>query len=128
LFHSDDERRFAILVADNSSVIRWAKPGRQQFMIEYRRGGRYEPDFVVETLTEELICEVKGRTELENPDVLAKAGAARTCIGYANQHAKDTGGKPWRYVLIPHDEIIGSATLAGLVAKFDQSEIHGLAV
>jgi type III restriction enzyme len=128
MFHSDDERRFAVLVDGATSVIRWAKPGRRQFMIEYRRGEQYEPDFVVETLTEKLICEVKARNEMEDVDVIAKARAARTWIGYANQHAKATGGKPWRYVLIPHDEIIGSSTLAGLVAKFDQSEIHGLAV
>jgi type III restriction enzyme len=116
------ERRFAVLVDDDGTVIRWAKPGRHQFMIEYRRGERYEPDFVVETLTEKLICEVKARNE-----ILAKARAARTWIGYANKHAKETAGKPWRYVLIPHDEIIGSATLVGLVAKFDRSEIRGLA-
>jgi type III restriction enzyme len=127
MFHSDDERRFAVLADDDGTVIRWAKPGRRQFMIEYRRGERYEPDFVVETRTEKLICEVKARNELDDPDVLAKARAARTWIGYANKHAKETGGKAWRYVLIPHDEIIGSATLAGLVAKFDQSEIRGLA-
>ena len=32
------------------------------------------------------------------------------------------------YVLIPHDEIIGSATLSGLVAKFDRSEIRASCV
>lgn len=128
MFQSDDERRFAVLVDDDTTVMRWAKPGRRQFIIEYRRGDLYEPDFVVETVTEKLICEVKARNELEDPDVQAKARAARTWIGYASEHAKATGGKPWRYALIPHDEIIGSATLAGLVAKFDQPEIGRLAV
>ena len=128
MFHSDDERRFAVLVDDEVAVRRWAKPGRKQFIIEYRRGNLYEPDFVVETATEKLICEVKAQNELDDPDVIAKARAARTWIGYANQHANQIGGKIWRYLLIPHNEIIGSATLAGLISKFDQSAIHELAL
>jgi type III restriction enzyme len=28
------------------------------------------------------------------------------------------GGKPWRYLLIPHDEIAENKTLAGLAARF----------
>ncbi len=28
------------------------------------------------------------------------------------------GGKPWTYLLVPHDEVTASATLAGLVARF----------
>lgn len=128
MFHSDDERRFAVIVDEDASVVRWAKPGRNQFKIEYRRGDQYEPDFVVETQTEKLICEVKARNELEDPDVQAKARAARTWIGYANAHAQGTKGKKWRYLLIPHDEIIGSSTLSGLTSKFDQSAIRGLKV
>jgi type III restriction enzyme len=102
------------------------KPGRNQFKIEYRRGDQYEPDFVVETQTEKLICEVKARNELEDADVLAKARAARTWIGYANSHAETMSGKRWRYILIPHDEILGSSTLGGMISKFDQAEIKGL--
>ena len=96
-------------------------------MIEYRRGERYEPDFVVETAAEKLICEVKARNEMADPVVLAKANAARTWIGYANQHARETGGKPWRYVLIPHDAIAANSTLAGLVGTFDMAEISATA-
>jgi len=126
-FQSDDERRFAVLIdsPSESSVTRWVKPGRGQFVIEYRRGERYEPDFVVETLTEKLICEVKARRDLDDLDVLVKAKAARTWVHYANEHARQTGGKPWRYVLIPHDAVLENATLAGLAARFSQSEIVG---
>jgi type III restriction enzyme len=120
MFHSDDERRFSVIIDGDLSVLLWAKPGRNQFKIEYRRGDQYEPDFVVETQSEKLICEVKARNELEDAEVQAKARAARTWIGYANDHAQASSGKPWRYILIPHDEIIGSSTLAGLVSRFDQ--------
>ena len=129
-FQSDDERRFAVLIdADHEkAVVRWVKPGRNQFQIDYRRGERYEPDFVVETATEMLICEIKARNQLQDPTVEAKAKAARTWVSYANDHAKQNDGKPWRYVLIPHDAVAENASLAGLVASFEKPEIKGLAL
>ena len=128
-FQSDDERLFAVLIdaAHEMDVLRWVKPGRNQFVIDYRRGERYEPDFVVETRTEKLICEIKARNELDDPTVLAKAKAARTWVSYANEHASEYGGKPWRYVLIPGDAVVGSASLTGLVAMFEKPEIKGAA-
>jgi type III restriction enzyme len=124
-FQSDEERRFAVLIdSDNEpDVLRWAKPGSKQFQIEYRRGERYEPDFVVEAKTEKLIVEIKARRDLEDETVKAKAKAARTWVGYANEHAKTYGGKPWRYALIPHDAMLENVTLAGLAAKFAQTAI-----
>jgi len=123
-FQSDEERKFAVLVDTHEpKVIRWLKPGPGQFQIEYRRRERYEPDFVVETTEEKLIVEVKARKDMEDNTVQAKATAARTWVGYANRHAATYGGKYWRYVLIPHDEMSESATLAGLVARFNLPEI-----
>jgi type III restriction enzyme len=104
-------------------VIRWVKPGPKQFQIEYLRAERYEPDFVVETKTEKLIVEIKAKGELTDPIVMAKAKAARTWVGHANDHAKTYQGKPWRYVLIPHDAVLANATLAGLAGKFAQTAI-----
>jgi type III restriction enzyme len=34
----------------------------------------------------------------------------------ASQHAAGSGGKPWKYLLIPHDVISENMTLAGLVS------------
>ncbi|KAA0676356.1 DEAD/DEAH box helicase [Roseomonas genomospecies 6] len=124
-FQSDDERRFAVLIDDTASVVRWVKPGRGQFMIDYRRGQRYEPDFIVETTAEKLICEVKARNELTDTTVVTKATAARTWVGYSNEHARITGKKPWRYMLIPHDVITASVTLDGLVRSHEQPPITG---
>lgn len=94
------------------------KPGRNHFQIEYRSGEGYEPDFVVETTDRMLICEVKASNEMDSVEVLAKASAARKWCGSAADHAKKNGAKPWTYALIPDDQIIGSASLAGLVARF----------
>ncbi|WLA99875.1 DEAD/DEAH box helicase family protein [Bradyrhizobium elkanii] len=124
-FQSDEERRFAVLIDSDHEpdVLRWVKPGSKQFQIEFRRGERYEPDFVVETKAEKLIVEIKARRDLEDETVRAKAKAARTWVGHASEHAKTYGGKPWRYVLIPHDAMLENVTLAGLTAKFAQTAI-----
>jgi type III restriction enzyme len=82
-------------------------------------GESYEPDFVVETKTKMLICEVKAKNELEDPIVKAKAAAATKWCKTATQYAG--GAKPWTYILIPDDQIAGNATLDGLVAKFATS-------
>jgi type III restriction enzyme len=119
-FDSDPERRFAVLIDDERSVEKWLKPGRNQFQIEYRSGDAYEPDFVIETASQKLICEVKARNELADNIVQAKAKAATKWCSTANTHAVETGGKRWLYVLIPDDQVIGSSTLDGLVAKFGQ--------
>jgi type III restriction enzyme len=119
-FDSDPERRFAVLIDDERSVEKWLKPGRNQFQIEYRSGDAYEPDFVIETASQKLICEVKARNELADDIVQAKAKAATKWCSTANTHAVETGGKLWLYVLIPDDQVIGSSTLDGLVAKFGQ--------
>ena len=119
-FQSGEEREFAVLVdSDNEpAVIRWMKPGAKQFQIDYASGQSYEPDFVVETTTEKLIVEVKAANEISDPVVQAKARAATKWVGYANVHAAETGGKEWRYVLVPHDAVGPSATLAGLAARY----------
>lgn len=37
---------------------------------------------------------------------------------YATDNAKEHDGKPWEYLLIPHDKIDDSKTLAGLAATY----------
>ena len=63
---------------------------------------------------------MKARNELADDIVQAKAKAATKWCSTANTHAVETGGKRWLYVLIPDDQVIGSSTLDGLVAKFGQ--------
>jgi type III restriction enzyme len=117
-FDSDPERRFAALIDADTNVEKWIKPGRNQFQIEYRSGEAYEPDFVVETVDRMLVCEVKARSELDDTDVRAKATAAAKWCRTARTHAPANPGKPWTYLLIPDDQITGSATLEGLTSRF----------
>ncbi|MDN5870187.1 MAG: hypothetical protein L0H73_05635 [Nitrococcus sp.] len=117
-FDSDPERRFAVLIDAAPSVEKWLKPGRTQFQIEYRSGDGYEPDFVVETAPDMLICEVKARKDLADPDVQMKASAATKWCKTATAHTPANPGKSWTYLLIPDDQITGGATLEGLRARF----------
>lgn len=94
-FQSDDERRFAVLIDQHSPEVKiWLKPGPGVFQITYQRGANYEPDFLIETTRQMLICELKAANEMQDTIVLAKANAARTWIGAANAVAKETGRKP----------------------------------
>lgn len=120
-FDTDPERRLAVTIDGDANIEKWLKPGRNQFRIDYRSGEAYEPDFVVETATRMLILEVKARNELDDPTVKAKAAAATKWCRTATAYASGGTGKPWTYALIPDDQIIGSATLDGLVAKFAAS-------
>lgn len=122
-FHSDQEREFAIILEapSETAVQRWMKPGIGQFRIEYSAGQSYEPDFVVETDKEKLIIEIKAKNEMNDPVVLAKARAARKWIYHANEHAKESAGKLWTYVLVPHDAVTPSATVTSLTASYAQA-------
>lgn len=117
-FDADPERRLAVTIDGDASVDKWLKPGRNQFRIDYRSGEAYEPDFVIETKSKMLICEVKAKNELEDSIVKAKAAAATKWCKTATLHAPGGGTKPWAYLLIPDDQITGSSTLDGLAAKF----------
>lgn len=119
-FDSSEERAFAALIdsPNEPNVLRWMKPGRAQFKIEYSSGHNYEPDFVIETDTGKLIVEIKAANEVDDQIVQEKSSAAVKWVGFANDHAQQNGGKPWSYCLVPADAVQPSATLAGLVARF----------
>lgn len=120
-FDTDPERRLAAVIEADLSTEKWIKPGRNQFRIDYRSGEAYEPDFVVETKTNMLICEVKAQNELDDATVKAKAAAATKWCKTATEHAPGGGTKPWVYLLIPDDQIRANSTLDGLVAKYATS-------
>lgn len=116
-FDSDPERRLAVILDDEPNVLNWMKPAPNQFRIEDADGRPYQPDFVVETTTERLILEPKRRDLVNDADVERKTRAAVLWCHIATEHhAKQTGEKPWRYALIPDDQIQANSTLEGLLA------------
>ena len=112
-FDSNPERLFAIVLENDPQVLKWLKPAKGDFRIFHSHDEEYVPDFVVETADARYLCEPKASNELDDPIVQAKTRAATLWCARATEHA---GGKPWKYVLIPHDAIDESKTLGGLVA------------
>lgn len=111
-FDSDSERRFAVIL--ERDALKWFKPAKGQFQVYYKRGSEqpeYVPDFVVEMDACILLAETKKRDDLQSAEVVAKAEAAVRWCKLASDYAASVGGKPWKYVLVPHDEIVESKRL-----------------
>jgi type III restriction enzyme len=117
-FDSDSERRFSALLENDENVRKWFKPAPGDLQIHYTQDNAYEPDFVVETKDYKYLCEPKRETEMNDDIVVAKANAAATWCNHASEHAKVNGGKPWKYLLIPHDQILEQMSLSGLAARY----------
>jgi type III restriction enzyme len=114
-FQSDSERRLAVIL--DREVLKWFKPAKGQFQIFYKSGAdhlEYLPDFVAETSDYIYMMEPKARNEMDDPVVLAKKEAALKWCNHASDYTITCGGKPWRYLLIPHDLIQENITISGL--------------
>ena len=64
------------------------------------------------------MLEPKASNQIEDPIVLAKKDAAISWCRNASAHAASHKGKPWRYVLIPHDAVTENMSLDGLAARY----------
>ncbi|MGZ0019848.1 DEAD/DEAH box helicase [Nitrosomonas sp. wSCUT-2] len=112
-FDSDTERRFAIIL--ERDALKWIKPAKGQFQIYYKLGSEqpeYIPDFVAETDSAIFMAETKARNDIDTQEVEAKAAAAMRWCKYASDYAATVGNKPWKYLLVPHDEITESKRLS----------------
>ena len=86
-----------------------------QFQIYYKLGTEqpeYIPDFIAETDSTILMVETKARGDINTQEVQAKAAAALQWCQHASDFTASVGGKPWRYLLVPHDEVNESRRLA----------------
>jgi type III restriction enzyme len=122
-FQSDTERRLSVIL--DRETQKWFRPAKGQFQIFYKSGVEhleYLPDFVAETGECIYMLECKARKELEGAEVLAKKAAAEKWCGLATAYTTANGGKPWRYVLIPHDAIAENMTLIGLSKQFGENQ------
>lgn len=60
----------------------------------------------------------QARNDLDDVGVQTKKDAAVQWCGHATRHTMNNSGKPWQYLLIPHDVITANMTLAGLASQF----------
>lgn len=102
-FDSSTELDFAFILETNNEVLKWIRPVPNQFNIYWSSGAKkYEPDFIVETDDAIYMCETKAEKDVNDPDVQAKAEAAREFCRRASEFTAQNGGKPWHYIIIPH--------------------------
>ena len=76
------------------------------------------PDFAAANAEVNLIIETKAVKDMRNADVKAKAEAAAVWCKNASEYAHTTNGKPWRYLLVPHDAVAQNMTLKALVDQY----------
>ena len=120
-FDSKTEKDFASLLEQDREALKWLRPARNQFYIYYDRNTkRYEPDFVVETATAIYMVETKSSRDLDSDEVRQKTQAALNYCEGATTYTTANGGKPWNYLLIPHDAVMLNMSLLGLAAKHTQ--------
>lgn len=115
-FESGTERRLALIL--ERDALRWFRPASGQFQIYYKLGSsqpEYLPDFVAETEQANLMIEAKARDELKSADVVAKAEAAVQWCKHASAYSQSVGGKPWVYLLVPHDQVNEAAQVVDLL-------------
>lgn len=121
-FDTKTEKDFAIILESDSetSVIKWLRPAPKQFNIYWDHNSRqYEPDFVVETHEAIYLVETKKEADMTSSEVQQKAQAALEYCKNASAYTTQNGGKPWRYVLIPHNAVLFNMSFGHLTQRYE---------
>ena len=116
-FDSKTEHDFSFVLENDKKVLRWLRPAHEQFSIYWSNGSkRYEPDFIVETTDTIYMVETKAATNVSTDEVQQKKAAAEEYCRHASEFTAENGGKPWRYILLPHDVVDRTASFEYLIA------------
>jgi len=117
-FDSVPEHIFSIVLERSDSVLKWLRPAMEQFKIVY--GTRqYQPDFVVETISDIYIVEIKANNRTDDTEVKLKAKAARAYCENVNTIFVGTGAKTWKYMLLLDSEPNRSVDFAYLEGQIE---------
>jgi len=116
-FDSRTEQTLSYILENDKEVLKWLRPAPNQFRIYWQHNSKiYEPDFVAETADCIYLLEPKAANEVSSPEVQEKATAALKYCKYATEYTAEHGGKPWKYVLIPHDQVTKTSSFKGVVS------------
>jgi type III restriction enzyme len=122
-FDSKTEKDFAIILEQDKVVLKWLRPAQKQFRIYWKQNTRqYHPDFVVETAQAIYMAETKKEGDMSGDEVREKAQAALTYCRTATEFTSMQGGKPWKYLLIPHNAVMTNMSFATLAKQFEMIE------
>ena len=118
-FDSKAEQDLSFVMENDKEVIKWLRPAPNQFRIYWDNNSkRYEPDFVAESDDTIYMIEVKRSDQMEEASVLAKKEAALKYCNHASDYTKMNGGKVWKYVLVPHNEVARNSSVGHLFKEF----------
>ena len=71
----------------------------------------------METAKVIYLTEIKADNQMTAVEVLEKAKAAVQYCKHATDHNLQHGGKEWKYLLIPHSEVLPNMSLGYLAGK-----------
>lgn len=115
-FDSRTEQTLSYILENDAEVIKWLRPAPDQMRIWWHHNTKlYEPDFIVETADCIYMIETKAANEITSAEVQEKTKAAVKYCNYATEYTKENEGKPWKYVLIPHDKVAKNNSFKGVI-------------
>jgi len=121
-FDSKTEKDFAIILEQDKPVLKWLRPAQNQFRIYWKHTSKqYRPDFVVETTDSIYLVETKKEGDIDAADVQEKAKAALEYCKNATDYTINNNGKPWKYLLIPHNDVTLSNSFNYFSHRFKHS-------
>jgi type III restriction enzyme len=119
-FDSKTEKDFAAILEQDRDVLKWLRPAPKQLRIYWKHNSRqYHPDFVAETGDAIYMIETKKEGDIETSDVQEKTEAALLYCRNATEFTTQNGGKPWKYILIPHNAVMINMSFETLIRQFE---------
>lgn len=104
---------------NDKDLIKWLRQAEEQLRIWWHHNSKkYQPDFIAEMRDCIYMIETKAANEIDDTDVQEKTTAAIKYCNYATVYTAEHGGKPWKYVLIPHDKVAKNSGFKGIVAEY----------
>jgi type III restriction enzyme len=121
-FDSKTEKDFAVILEQDRDVLKWLRPAAKQFRIYWKHNSKqYHPDFVAETGDTIYMIETKKEADISTSDVQEKTEAAILYCKNASDFTTQNGGKPWKYILIPHNAVMINMSFETLTRQFEVS-------
>ena len=119
-FDSKTEKDFATILEKDNDVLKWLRPAPNQFYIYWNHNTQqYRPDFVAETADTIYMIETKKEGDIETSEVKEKTKAALVYCNHATDYTTKNGGKPWKYVLIPHGAVQVNMSFGYLMKTYE---------
>ncbi len=117
-FDSRTEQTLSFILEHDKYVLKWLRPAPNQFRIYWLHNSKkYEPDFVAETADCIYLIETKAANAVDMTEIQVKAQAALKYCKYASEYTAEHGGKQWKYVIIPHDQVMKSSSFNGVISQ-----------